>query len=61
MDIVLVTAVAMVMSVAVVAMMEVEILLFRCVLASLYEGLSVLWSVRPSIRRSVRQMVPCYF
>ena len=30
---------------------------FRCVLASLYEGLSVRPSVRPSVRRSVGPLV----
>ena len=31
--------------------------LFRCVLASLYEALSVRWSVRPSVGPSVRPSV----
>ena len=32
-------------------------LVFRCVLASLYEALSVRWSVGPSVGRSVRPLV----
>ena len=35
--------------------------LFRCVLASLYEGLSVRLSVGPSFRRSVGPLVTRYF